>query len=68
MQGNFGLALDFLVERTTAEARIVFHFFNLGLHRLLIARRHIAGRIFTFFARFGAFDDNGFSRHDVLLS
>ena len=62
-----GSALDLLVERAAAKARVILHFFDFGLHRLFIARRHVAGRIFAFLARFGAFDDNGFSRHDVLL-
>lgn len=55
------------MKRAAAEARIVFHLFDFRLHRLLIARGHVARRIFAFFACFSAFDNNGFSWHDVMF-
>ena len=60
------LFLDFFMERSALERRIVLHLFNLlavGLAR--IARCHIARRRFVLFACFCAFDNNDFSGHKL---
>ncbi len=57
------LVLNFAMHRVTAKVRIVLLLFDaLGLE-LLVARGHIARHRFVFLARFGAFQNDGFSWH-----
>ena len=63
------LFLDFLVEGSALERRIVLHLFDfLAVGFARVARSHIARGRLAFFACFSAFDDNDFSGHKLTFS
>ena len=63
------LFLDFLVEGSALERRIVLHLFDfLAVGFARVARSHIARGRLAFFACFSAFNDNDFSGHKLTFS
>lgn len=58
-----GLALDFLVQRVSAEGGVVLLELNFLLGKFLVTSGHVTGGVLTFLTGFGALDDNGFAGH-----
>lgn len=53
--------LDLAMERVAPKVRVVFLFLYPLRLGLFVARRHVTRNRFTFFARFGAFQNDSFS-------